>query len=163
LTVGGDVYCSRCTAPAKDQLGKYIAKGCSAPADCGAVSPSSTTTSTPTTSSTSTTLAGTGTVLKGALTPTSGRFNYNLTIGVPGSDAACTSLFGNGVHTCTYADLQAAESAGDLVGLKDTANTTVTSFWAIDSSQPDNLQCTTTVAWDYQTAHTGRFGQLVNL
>jgi hypothetical protein len=36
LTIGSDVYCSKCTAPLKDELGKYIAKGCTAPADCGA-------------------------------------------------------------------------------------------------------------------------------
>ena len=103
-----------------------------------------------------------GTVLKGILTPTTGRFNYNLVLGIPGSDAACASNFA-GTHTCTYAELQAAEAAGDLDGAKDLAGTAVTSFWAIDSSHVNTLQCATTVPWDYATAHTGHFGEKVNL
>ena len=31
LTIGTDTYCSVCTTPLKDEPGKYIAKGCSAP------------------------------------------------------------------------------------------------------------------------------------
>lgn len=103
-----------------------------------------------------------GTVLKGILTPTTGRFNYNLVLGIPGSDAACASNFA-GTHTCTYAELQAAEAAGDLDGAKDLAGTAVTSFWAIDSSHVNTLQCATTVPWDYATAHTGHFGEKVDL
>lgn len=103
-----------------------------------------------------------GTVLKGILTPTTGRFNYNLVLGIPGSDAACASNFA-GTHTCTYAELQAAEAAGDLDGAKDTSGTTVTSFWAIDASHANTLQCATLVPWDYATAHTGHFGEKVNL
>ena len=34
LTIGTDVYCAACGAGLKDEPGKYIAKGCSAPADC---------------------------------------------------------------------------------------------------------------------------------
>ncbi|MBY0278699.1 hypothetical protein K2Z84_25475 [Candidatus Binatia bacterium] len=103
-----------------------------------------------------------GTILQGVLTPTTGRFNYNLVLGVAGADAACTARF-PGTHACTYANLQAAEAAGDLDGAKDTNGTTVTSFWAIDASHANQLQCTTTVAWDYATAHTGHFGEKVNL
>ncbi len=43
------------------------------------------------------------------------------------------------------------------------AGTAVTSFWAIDSSHVNTLQCATTVPWDYATAHTGHFGEKVNL
>lgn len=103
-----------------------------------------------------------GTVLKGILTPTTGRFNYNLVVGLSGSDAACASNFA-GTHTCTYAELQSAEAAGDLDGAKDMSGTTVTSFWAIDPSHVNTLQCATTVPWDYATAHTGHFGEKVNL
>lgn len=103
-----------------------------------------------------------GTVLKGILPPTTGRFNYNLVVGLAGSDAACASSF-PGTHTCTYAELQSAEAAGDLDGAKDTNGNTVTSFWAIDGSHANTLQCATTVPWDYATAHTGHFGEKVNL
>jgi hypothetical protein len=102
------------------------------------------------------------TVLKGALTPTTGLFNYNLTLGIPGSDAACNTNF-PGTHTCTFAELKTAEAACDLVGLKDTALTTVTVFWAIDSTRPDTQQCHQVVAWDYQTAHTGHFADVSSL
>ena len=103
-----------------------------------------------------------GTVLKGILPPATGRFNYNLVLGLTGSNAACNSNF-PGTHTCTYAELQSAEAAGDLDGAKDINGTTVTSFWAIDSSHVNTLQCATTVPWDYATAHTGHFGEKVNL
>jgi len=93
---------------------------------------------------------------QGTLPATTGRFNYNVTVGLPGSDAACNTNF-PGSHTCTYADLQAADTANELVGLPNTT------FWAIDSAQPFNRQCNTNIPWDYQTAHTGRFGDVVAL
>jgi hypothetical protein len=96
------------------------------------------------------------------LPATNGRFNYNLTLGVPGSDAACADEF-PGTHTCTYADLQDAETAGDLAGIQDTGGQPVESFWAIDSSHDDDLQCTVSIPWDYATAHTGQFAELVEL
>jgi hypothetical protein len=104
--------------------------------------------------------------LKGALPATAGRFNYNLTPGLPGANAACNTNFA-GTHACTYAELQSAEAAGQLVGLKDTTNVTVTAFWAIDSSQPALQQCQddvfTFLNWEYGTAHTASRGQKVNL
>ena len=103
-----------------------------------------------------------GTVLKGILPPATGRFNYDLVLGLPGANAACASRFA-GTHACSYAELQAAEAAGDLDGAKDVNGTTVTSFWAIDGSHSPALQCTVSVAWDYQTAHTGQFGERVAL
>ena len=107
-------------------------------------------------------------VIKGALNATAGRFNFNATLGLPGADAACNANFG-GTHACTYQDLQSAASAGDLVGLKDIGNMTVTSFWAIDSSQPPLQQCQDDVAggsglnWEYATAHTMSRGEQVAL
>jgi cysteine-rich repeat protein/YVTN family beta-propeller protein len=44
LTIGADTYCSICTTPVKDEPGKFIAKGCSAPADCSAAVPTTTVT-----------------------------------------------------------------------------------------------------------------------
>src|SRR5262249_26139991 len=65
-----------------------------------------TTTATPTT--TTTTLPLGGSVLKGALTSTLGRFNYNGALGLPGALAACHTSFGDSTHVCTYAELQSA-------------------------------------------------------
>ena len=105
-------------------------------------------------------------VLQGALPATTGRFNYNLTLGLPGSDAACNTAFA-GTHTCTVTDLQNAAAAGDLDGLKDTTNVTVTSFWAIDNSHSTSVQCNDTLGshnnWEYQTAHTNTFAEQVTL
>jgi hypothetical protein len=107
-------------------------------------------------------------VLKGALKPTVGRFNYNLMLGIPGANAACDMNFA-GTHVCSYSDLQMAETAGDLVGLKDTGNNAVTSFWAIDSTAPPLSQCNDDIVggsglnWEYGTAHTLSRGQKVPL
>jgi hypothetical protein len=120
----------------------------------------------PTTPTTTTTLPSGGTVLKGALTATLGRFNYNATLGLPGANAACNTSF-PGTHACTYADLQNAAKAGDLVGLKDTTGTPVTIFWAIDASPEPLENCVDDAAggsglnWEYATAHTSSRGEKV--
>ena len=132
--------------------------------------PPTTTSSTVTTTSTSTTSTtpSGGVVLKGALTATPGRFNYNLTLGLPGANAACNTNFA-GTHACSYQELQNAAAAGDLDGLKDTAAVTVTSFWAIDSNVSALQQCIDDAAggsnlnWEYGTAHTVSRGQKVPL
>jgi len=111
---------------------------------------------------TTTTAAGSGVVLRGVLPKTTGRFNFNLEIGLPAADAACNAEFA-GTHACTFADLLAAETAGDLDGIKDTHAKPVSSFWAINSSHPDNTQCHQTIAWDYQTAHTGVRAEVATL
>ncbi len=152
----GTRYCMRCTAT-KDVATQFLGKNCTAaacdpePGSC-----------TPVTTTTTTTIPSGPVELQGALTATNGRFNYNLTIGIPGADAACNTAFA-GTHACTASELLAAEAAGDLVGLKDTANNTVTSFWAIDGSKPLVLQCGAPQPWDYATAHTGQFGERFNL
>ena len=71
---------------------------------------------------------------------------------------------------CTLADLQSASTAGDLVGLKDVSNVTVTGFWAIDNSQPALQQCNddapgtgSGLNWEYATAHTMSKGEKVAL
>ncbi len=171
----GTRYCMRCSAAKKDTAKKFLAKGCAAaacdpePSVCNPSSTTTTPTST-TTSSTSGTPCGTptGQVLKGSLTATVGRFNYNLTLGLPGADAACNMHF-PGTHACTYSNLQAAAAACDLVGLKDTSNATVTSFWAIDSTAPALSQCVDDAMsgsnqnWEYGTAHTPSRGERVTL
>jgi len=136
------------------------------PGGCPTNGTTTTATATTTTTTSTTVCSQMGVVLKGSLTATAGRFNYNLTIGLPGANSACNTNF-PGTHACTYSELQAAQAAGDLAGLKDTACNTVTSFWAIDSSQPPLQQCQDDVVsflnWEYATAHTASRGQKVAL
>ncbi len=108
--------------------------------------------------------------VKGSLTATPGRFNYNLTLGLPGANSACNTNF-SGSHACTLPDLQSAP-ASDLACLKDTAGMPVTSFWAIASdaaTTPSLQQCEDDVPtgsglnWEYGTAHTASRGQKVSL
>ena len=153
----GTRYCMHCLEPTTDDEKKFSAKDC-APAACDTppspCEPSATTTTT--SSTTSTTLPPL--VLQGALTRANGRFNYAMTLGLAGSDAACATSF-PGTHTCTVTDLLAAESAGDLDGLRDTGGTAVTSLWAIDAARPGPMQCESVVRWDYATAHFGQVGE----
>jgi hypothetical protein len=135
----------------------------SANASCASgTGPSPTPTPTLTPTPTPTKTFAPGVVLQGVLPPTTGRFNYNLVLGIPGSDAACNTNF-PGSHTCTFAELQSAQAAGDLAGARDTNGMTVTSFWAIDLAHANNVQCNdslgTVVDWEYQTAHTGIGGE----
>jgi hypothetical protein len=122
-------------------------------------------TTTTTLPTTTTTLPMAG-IVKGALTSTPGRFNYNAMLGLPGANAACNTSFA-GTPACTYQELQTAAAAGDLTGLKDVTNTPVTSFWAIDSSADPLQQCNDDVNshqnWEYATAHTASRGERVDL
>jgi hypothetical protein len=174
----GTRFCLRCSGNKKDDGGKFLGKDCAAaacdpePSVCDANTATTSTTTTSTSSTTNTTcLPGPPAnpqVVKGSLTATLGRFNYNATLGVPGANAACNSNF-VGTHACTYAELQAGAAACDLAGLKDTAAQTVTSFWAIDSSAPALQQCNddalggSGLNWEYATAHTASRGQRVSL
>jgi hypothetical protein len=180
----GTRFCMRCGGTiVKDDGTKFLGKDCAAaacdtePSSCDPPNPT-TTTSTSTTSTSSTTCPpgppATPTVLKGSLTATPGRFNYNLTLGLPGANNACNTNF-PGTHACTYSELQAAEAACDLPGLVDTNAMTVTSFWAIDPAAdaltarcaddatfPDPMDYVNHT-WEYGTAHTPSKGQKVPL
>lgn len=156
----GTRYCLRCPGNKKDDAAKFLGKDCAAAA-CDAEPSGACDPSPP------------GVELQGALTATPGRFNYNLTLGLPGADAACNTNFA-GTHACTYTELLAAEAAGDLVGLKDIGNNTVTSFWVIDTSNNADInQCNDDAVtpgvpvanrnWEYGTAHTPSRGQRVDL
>jgi len=103
-----------------------------------------------------------GLIFQGALPQTTGRFTFMAMIGIAGADAECSAQFAS-THACTHVELQAAEAAGDLAGASDVNSMTVTSFWAIDSTRSDVDQCTVTLPWDYQTAHTGQFADKVTL
>jgi hypothetical protein len=115
-------------------------------------------------STTTTTLPGSAGVV-GALTATPGRFNYNLTLGLPGASAACSANF-SGAHPCTLAELQAAPTS-QLTGLRDTGGNGVESFWAIDPNAPALSQCVDDVVsqlnWEYATAHTASRGERIPL
>jgi hypothetical protein len=179
----GTQFCMRCTGNKKDNASKFVGTACAAaacdpePSSCVPPIPTttSTTTTITTTSITSTTLCAnvpTGTVVKGSLPATPGRFNYNLTLGLAGANSACNTNF-PGSHACTLADLVSAPTS-DLACLKDTASMPVTSFWAIDpAADPVTAQCFDDVNfnpmtqpghnWEYQTAHTISRGQKVSL
>jgi hypothetical protein len=177
----GTQFCMRCTGNKKDNASKFIGTACVAaacdpePSSCvppiATTTTSTTTTSTTTTSSTTTTTlctnVPTGTVVKGSLTATLGRFNYNLTLGLAGANAACNTNF-PGSHACSLQDLQSAPTS-DLACLKDTASMTVASFWAIDATAPALQQCNDDAVggsglnWEYATAHTASRGEKVSL
>jgi len=156
----------------KHKAGKTCRAGCSSqlkndqktcrkatnptPPTCGASTPTTTTT-----------LGGNRStmVVLGALPATLGRFNFNLTLGLPGANAACGTSFA-GSHVCTLQELQGAP-ASDLAGLRDTTAKPVTSFWAIDSSANPLQQCQDDVNsfnnWEYATAHTSSRGEQIAL
>ena len=165
----GTRFCMRCGGTIiKDDGTKFLGKDCAAtacdaePSSCDPPNPT-------TTSSTSTTSTTIGAVLKLVLAPAqTGKFNFAGT-GLAGADAACATLIAGTSH-CTYANLQSAETAGDLDLIVDQNGMTVTSFWAIDNSLSPQVQCifdtgigATNLNWDYQTAHTGTFASHVVL
>jgi hypothetical protein len=174
-----------CVKKPSGKVKASVAKSCKKGSACGALlgffstsdacatdgtcaGPAVTTTTISGSTTTTTIASGGGSVLKGALAATAGRFNYNLALGLPGANSACGTNF-PGTHVCTYAELQSAETAGDLVGLQDVAHSPVTSFWAIDSNQPALQQCNDDAVggsglnWEYATAHTMSRGQRVML
>lgn len=103
-----------------------------------------------------------GPTFQGALLKTTGLFTYAGMIGIPGSDTECNDKF-PGTHTCNFPELLVAEAAGELVGATDVDSNAVTSFWAIDATHSNLIQCGVTVPWDYQTAHTGHQGEFATL
>src|SRR5579862_120955 len=121
--------------------------------------------------SATTTTTGAAGVVVGSLPATPGRFNFNVTLGLAGATAACNTSFA-GAHACTLSELHNTP-AGTLMGLKDTSNMTVMSFWAIDpAADPITAQCCDDVSfhpctsahnWEYGTAHTTSRGQKVAL
>jgi hypothetical protein len=125
-------------------------------------------TPTPSATPTATPVCPPGFAYNGALTATAGRFNYNLTLGLPGANSACNSNF-PGSHACTLTELQCAQIAGSLVGATDISAAMVTSFWAIDPMAPGLSQCVddamggSGLNWEYGTAHTPSRGQRVAL
>ncbi len=83
-------------------------------------------------------------------------------MGVTGANAECEAQFA-GSHACHITELQSAAEASELAGIEDIDGATVTSFWAIDPARSNVDQCGVTVPWDYQTAHTGQFADVVTL
>src|SRR5262249_18090652 len=153
----GTRYCMRCTGNKKDDAGKFLGSACAAAAcdtEPSACESEPNCTSTPT-----------GTVVKGSLVATLGRFTYNATVGLPAANSACNTNF-PGSHPCTYQELQSAPTT-DLACLKDTTSVPVASFWAIDPNAPILEQCNDDVDshlnWEYATAHTGSKGEKVTL
>lgn len=103
---------------------------------------------------------GSGAIIKGVLPPSNGLFTYAGTPGLAGADSLCNTHFPGTTH-CTFAELEAAEAAGELVGAVDINSNNVTSMWVIDGAQPNNKQCADTpgvLHWNYATVHNGNGG-----
>ncbi len=88
--------------------------------------------------------------------PTKGLWNYGTTLGVVGAEEACKTLFSSPTaKVCTPSDLLTAQSQGELATAVDTAGTTVTSWFALDTTANGALQCsdprTGSIPWSYQT------------
>lgn len=167
----GTQLCLRCTAAGakKNDEKKFITKDCVAatcdapPSTCLTVATTTTTTSTTTT----TQPPLPGAVAKAVLPRTNGNFNFNLTPGAAGAELACDDAFG-GSHVCNYAELQAAEAAGDLDGIRDpNTQAEVTGLWVVDGSEPFDSQCPTSLGggtpWTYATGHIAMGGSNVSL
>lgn len=158
----GTRFCMRCTGNKKDEATKVLGKACAAaacdpePSTCGGGGGGTTTSTTLEPGGTTTTTLVSSSGFRGVLGQTTGRFNFAMTIGIPGANAACNTTF-PGSHVCTYAELQAAQAADQLIGVS------ATSFWAIIPEHANNLQCASSVPWDYQTAHTGEYGERVTV
>ena len=173
----GTRFCMRCGGTVvKDDAAKFLAKDCAAaacdaePGTCEPPNPT-TTSSTSTSSTTSSTCSAppvSPTEVLGALPATAGRFNYNLTLGLPGANAACNTNF-PGTHACEYTELQAGQTAGDLGCITDINSMAVTAFWAIDPMAPILQQCNddqiggSDLNWEYGTADTPSRGSRVTL
>jgi hypothetical protein len=104
-------------------------------------------------------------VFLGALARTIGHWTYNAQNGPTGGTALCASVFQG--HLCSLAELQTAETNGELVGAKDVNNIAIDHFWAVIAAEPDLNQCITAVGpstrWAYATAHTASKGDFVTL
>jgi len=98
-----------------------------------------------------------------ALPKSNGVFVYAGIDGLPGADSLCNTNF-PGTHHCDYSELLVAEAAGELVGAQDINSNLVTSFWMIDTTEPNTTQCFDGgIRWSYGTAHTGVGGRFVTL
>ncbi len=127
--------------------------------------PTPTTTATPTPMPTVT--YAPGQIYVGAISKTTGLWNYDGVNGQTGGALECNDHF-PGSHLCTFAELEAAEAAGQLVGAVDVDALAVSAFWAVIPGADPNIQCVSisgSVLWFYGTAHTlsdGAFATLNN-
>lgn len=108
----------------------------------------------------------------GSLVPSTGLWNYGGTIGVPGAETACQTLYNEpAAKVCNFAELLDAQTNGELVNATDSDNNPVTEWWILDPTQNVARQCTNTdvasgganVPWSYQTAHIGQGAKFVSL
>ncbi len=99
-------------------------------------------------------------------------WNYGGTIGVPGAETACQTLYSEpAAKVCNFAELLDAQTNGELVNATDSDNNPVTEWWILDPTQNVARQCTNTdvangganVPWSYQTAHIGQGAKFVSL
>lgn len=127
--------------------------------------PTPSVTPTPTPSATATFQPGT--IFKGAISRTIGHWTYQAMNGTAGGTAECATKF-PGTHLCSLAELQTAESMGELLAAADVDNLSIDHFWAVDAGATDFHQCITAppgtpTRWAYATAHTASKGDFVTL
>lgn len=98
-------------------------------------------------------------VYRGSLPNTTGAWTYNGVIGLPGAVNECNNRVrgtGSLTQVCTYAQLTAAQAAGELINAKDYNGVAVTEWWVNDITALGNVQCNDiNVNWNYATAHLG--------
>jgi hypothetical protein len=106
------------------------------------------------------------TIYVGSLPPSSGRWMYSGALGLTGANALCASNWPGSV-ICTNQQLRLAADRGELAGAVDTTGRAVQSFWAVDATLANKLQCgnstQTNIPWSYATAHTGDGGAFFTL
>jgi hypothetical protein len=127
--------------------------------------PTPTTTATPTPTATQT--YAPGQIFVGAISKTSGLWNYDAVNGLNGGEQECNDHF-LGSHVCTFAELEQAEAAvpNQLIGATDVDALPVVDFWAVVPTADINVQCisiTQTIRWFYGTAHTNSEGLFATL
>lgn len=106
------------------------------------------------------------TIVAGALPPENGRWQYGSEVGVAGADEQCSANWELS-HACVRTEIEAAQAAGELVGLVDSDGTTVNSMWIEDLTAADVVRCVDTdqeaLPWTYETAHLGIQGYYADL
>ncbi|HPH64443.1 MAG TPA: hypothetical protein PLF40_01820 [Kofleriaceae bacterium] len=110
-------------------------------------------------------------IYRGSLPNTTGFWTYAGVVGVEGATNECNLRVrgtGSVTQVCTYAQLTAAQAAGELINAKDYAGGTITDWWVNDATAAGNLQCNDfpnfgTKTWTYATAHIGYVGKATTL
>ena len=106
-------------------------------------------------------------IYRGSLPPTTGRWEFNSSLGLVGANAACEAAW-PGSAVCTFAKLQAASMKvpAETLNATDINGTPVTTWW-LDEDLAGEGRCNDIAAenvpWSYATAHLNHSGRHVEL